>query len=209
MKKKEIDRLIENWNKRNIGASYFCDKIKAKEKILESIPAESEIGISGSQTLEQLGIIKELELKGYKIYNQYKEGLTRQESLELRRQGSNADCYLASANAIAYTGELVFFSAFGNRIAGISQAKKVILVCGVNKIVPTLEEAIKRAREYVAPLNCKRLNYNSACFNDGICRKDICFGPAYKRMCCQLLILEAEAIEQRLNVFLIEDNLGF
>ena len=206
---KRIDNLIGNWQKRNILGFYYANKEQAAEKILEIIPTPSNVGLSGSQTIEQLGIVKRLESRGNKVFNQYKSDISPQESLEFRRLGAQADYYLASANAISEKGELVFFSAYGNRIAGISYAKNVIVVSGINKITANIEEAIKRAREYATPLNCKRLNWNTPCFKDGICRKEICLFPEYKRMCCQILVIEAEVTPDRLKVILVGENLGF
>ena len=208
--KQKIENLIKHWSKRNIAGLYYDNKEQATGKIMEIIPASASIGISGSVTLDQLGIVKSLQVRGNQVFNPYKPGISRQESLELRKQGAQAaDYYLTSANAISEKGELVFFSGFGNRIAGISYAKNVIVVCGTNKITPSLEEAIKRAREYATPLNCKRLNWNTPCFKDGICRKEICLFPEYKRMCCQILILEAEVTPDRLKVILVGESLGF
>jgi len=222
---KRVDNLIKNWQRRNIQGIYCENKEIATQKILEIIPTASSIGISGSVTLDQLGIVKRLESRESKVFNQYKSGISPDESLELRRLGSFADYYLASANAISQEGELVFFSAYGNRIAGISSAKNAILVSGINKITANLDEAVKRAREYATPLNCKRLNWNTPCFSrstifysggipivsgkDGICRKEICLFPEYKRMCCQILIIEAEITPERLKVILVGENLGF
>jgi len=206
---KRIENLITQWQKRNIVGLYYANKEQASEKLLETIPVSANVGISGSVTLDQLGIVRLLEARGNKVFNQYKTGISRQESLELRRQGSMADCYLASANAISEKGELVFFSSYGNRSAGISYAKNLIVVAGINKITPNIQEAIKRAREYATPLNCKRLSWNSPCFKDGICRQEICFFPEYKRMCCQILIIEAEVTPDRLKVILVGENLGF
>ncbi len=204
-----IDRLIKNWQRRNITGLYCEDKELAADKILEIIPPTVNIGISGSVTLDQLSMVKRLEGRGNQIFNQYKPGISREENLELRKKGSLADYYLTSANALSEKGELVFFSGYGNRPAGIAYAKNVIVVCGINKITPNLEEAIKRAREYATPLNCKRLNWNTPCFKDGICRKEICLFPEYKRMCCQILIIEAEVTPDRLKVILVGETLGF
>lgn len=207
---KRTENLIKNWHKRNIQGIYCNNKDEATEKILRLVPASNSVGISGSLTLDQLGIVKHLESRGNKVFNPYKAGISYQENLELRRQGSGADYYLASPNAISEKGELVFFSGYGNRIAGVSYAKNVIIVSGINKIVACLEEAIKRAREYATPLNCKRLgNWNTPCLKDGICRKEICFFPEYKRMCCQILIIEAEISPDRFKVILVGENLGF
>lgn len=206
---KKIDNLIKNWQKRNIAGFYCANKEEAAGKILEIIPASASIGLSGSVTLDQLGIVKRLEERGNSVISQYKPGISRDESLELRRKGSQADYYLASANAVSQKGELVFFSGFGNRTAGVSYAKNLIVVCGINKLTKDLDAALKRAREYATPLNCKRLNWTSACLEKGICAKEICFAPVYKRMCCQVLIIEAEVAPDRVKVILVGENLGF
>jgi hypothetical protein len=205
----KIDNLIRNWKKRNISGFYCPNKEQAADKILEMIPTEASVGFSGSVTLDALGVIKRLEARANMVFNPYKSGISQQESLELRRQGAAADYYLASANALSEKGELVFFSGYGNRTSGISYAKNVIIVCGSNKIAANLEEALKRAREYSTPLNCKRLNWNTPCLGDGICRREICLFPEYKRMCCQVLVIEAETSPDRLKVVLVGENLGF
>ncbi len=206
---KKIEALIANWQKRNILGEYCANKEESVERVLEAIPADGRVGFSGSVTLDQLGIIRRLEERGNKVFNPYKNGISREESLTLRRQGAQAQFYLASANAISEKGELVFLSAYGNRASGISYAQHVIIVAGINKITVNLSEAIKRAREYVAPLNCKRLNFHTPCFADGVCRQDVCLFPEYNRMCCQTLIIEAEIAPGRLEVILVGENLGF
>ncbi|MFA5356491.1 MAG: lactate utilization protein [Candidatus Omnitrophota bacterium] len=206
---KKIEALIENWLKRNIAGFYFRNKESAAEKILEIIPLPASVGFSGSQTLGQLGVIKSLEARGSRVFNPYKAGIDKEESLAIRRQAAQADYYLASPNSVSEKGELVFFSAYGNRTAGISYAKNVIIVAGANKITPNIQEALKRSREYATPLNCKRLKWDSACLQDGICRQEVCFSPEYKRMCCQVLIIEAEAACSRMSVVLVGESLGF
>jgi len=206
---KKIDILIKNWQKRNISGFYCENKSKAIDKILEIIPKSASVGLSGSQTLTQLDIMNRLEARGNNTFNQYRQGISQGESLELRKQGTQADFYLASANAVSQTGELVFFSGYGNRTSGIAYAKSVLVVCGINKITPSLDEALKRARDYATPLNCKRLNWNTPCLKDGICHKEICLFPEYKRMCCQVLIIEAEVIPDRFKIILVGENLGY
>lgn len=205
----QAKKLIQNWQSRNIKAIYCRDSKEAAQKLIELIPLSATVGFSGSRTLEQMQAITLLEEKEYKVYNPYIQGLSREESLKLRKLGSCADYYLASPNAVSIDGELVFFSAYGNRTAGVSYAEHVIAVCGINKITDGLTSAIKRSREYATPLNCKRLNWNSACLKDGICHDQQCLFPEYKRMCCQILIIEAEALAGRMSVLLIDEELGF
>lgn len=204
-----IEVLFKNWEKRNIEGFYFKKPDQVHEKILELIPPFATVGFSGSQTLEQLEIIEILESRGNVVFNQYNSKISREESMKLRNQGAQADFYLCSANGVAQSGELVFFSAFGHRIAGIANAKNVIVVAGVNKITSGLDTAIIRAREYATPLNCQRLNWDTPCFKDGTCRNEICFYPEYKRMCCQIMIIEAEINPGRLKVILVGEELGF
>jgi len=206
---KRIAALIENWRRRNIQGAYCADKQEAVNKILRLIPTAASIGLSGSVTLDQLGLVQRLEARGSKVFNQYQPGLTRQESLQIRKYGAQADYYLSGVNAISQKGQLVFFSAYGNRTSGISYAKNVIVAAGINKITPDIEQALKRARQQATPLNCKRLNYKSPCLADGICHEDICLFPEYQRMCCQILIIEAEVSLGRLKVVLINEELGF
>ncbi|MDD5432329.1 MAG: lactate utilization protein [Candidatus Omnitrophica bacterium] len=205
----EIKTIIGNWQKRNISGIFTNDITEARGRVLSAIPLAASVGISGSVTLDQLEIVKHLELRGNKVFNQYRPGITREESLELRNKGSQADYYLTSANALSLSGELIFLSAYGNRIAGISSAKNVIVVCGINKITPNVEAALKRAREYATPLNCKRLNWPSYCLKEGVCNPEVCLPSDYKRMCCQVLIIEAEVVPGRLKVILVGEKLGF
>ena len=189
---KRVEQLIENWRKRKIEGFFCADKDEAAKKLLELMPVSAGVGFSGSQTLEQIEIIKKLVERGNKVFDPYKVGLSREESLKVRKLGTSADFYLASANALSENGELVFLSAYGNRTSGIAYADNVLIVCGINKIVPDLEKALKRAREFAAPLNCKRLNWESV-----------------SSMCCQTLIIEGEVVSGRLKVILVGENLGF
>lgn len=201
--------MINGLNKRNIEGIYCQGKTAALSELLKIIPQDKSIGRSGSKTLDEIGIIPALIKRENQVFNQYEQGLSRERSLEIRNQGANADVFLSSANAITVNGEMVFFSAYGHRIAGIANAKNVIIVCGINKIVADISKGIERARNYATPLNCKRLRFNSVCLQDGICHNEICLFPEYKRMCCQIMIIEAEAAPGRLKVILVGENLGF
>ena len=204
-----IKDLIYNWERRNIAGYYFDSRNEVHDMLIKLIPKSATVGFSGSQTLEQLEVIELLESRGNRVFDQYKSDLSVQESLEIRSQGAAADYYLASANAIAETGELIFFSAYGQRIAGIASAKNVVIIAGINKLTENLSAAFRRAREHATPLNCKRLNWDTPCLKDGICRNGLCLLPEYKRMCSQLLIIENEVSPDRLKVIIVNEELGF
>lgn len=60
------------------------------------------------------------------------------------------------------------WTARGNRIAAMTFGPgKVIIVCGVNKIVPDLSAARERVRQVAAPLNNLRLATGNPCIQAG------------------------------------------
>lgn len=61
------------------------------------------------------------------------------------------DVFLTSVNGVSETGVMVNVDGTGNRVAGSLFGHKSVLCPGVNKIMPTLEEAIYRARNVAAP----------------------------------------------------------
>jgi hypothetical protein len=189
---KKIENLLQVWQKRNIQGIFCANKNDALKKILEIIPLTASVGLSGSVTLSELEVASRLEARRNQVFNQAKPGLSRQESMQLRQEGALADYYLVSANAISLNGEMVFLSAWGQRIAGIANAKNVIVVAGVNKLTTDLDAAVKRAKEYATPLNYKRLNWDAS-----------------RIMCCQTLVIEAEAVPDRLKIILVGESLGF
>jgi len=204
-----VASLIANLKHRNIEGIYLDSKEEARDKIKQLILKNASVGISGSKTLDELGIVASLEASDYEVFNQYKPGISREQSLQMRNLGSRADYFLTSCNAISEKGELVFFSGYGHRTSGIANADNVIVACGLNKIVPSLEQALKRSREHASVLNCKRLDWKSACLEGGLCRKEICLAPDYKRMCCQVLVIESEINPARLKVIIVGEELGF
>ncbi|MFA5351550.1 MAG: lactate utilization protein [Candidatus Omnitrophota bacterium] len=204
-----ISNLIASLKRRNIDGIYVDSKDEARERIKQLILKSATVGVSGSRTLDELGIVALLEASGYEVFNQYRPGISREQSLQMRNLGSHADYFLTSCNAISEDGELVFFSGYGHRTSGIANSDNVIVVCGLNKIVLNLDQALKRSREHATVLNCKRLDWKSACLADGLCHKDICLAPEYKRMCCQVLVIESEINPERLKVIIVGEELGF
>ncbi len=89
----------------------------------------------------------------------------RQPAAEAIRQTRwRSQVYLLSANAVSETGALVNIDGTGNRVAASLYGREhVIYLVGVNKLAPTLEAAIDRARNVAAPLNARRLRCQTPC----------------------------------------------
>lgn len=94
----------------------------------------------------------------------------------------------------------------GNRVAGILYGPEhVVLVAGRNKVVPTLEEAIQRARNVAAPLNAKRAGLHPPCAEVGRCVD--C--RSADRVCNALVVIEGQSDPERIKVVLVEEEMGF
>ena len=93
-----------------------------------------------------------------------------------------ADIYIASSHAITFDGKLVDMDGIGNRVAAmIFGPDKVILLVGMNKVVKTVEEAVARIKNHVAPRNSVRINIATPCYKKGFCQEPHCTPP--RRIC--------------------------
>jgi hypothetical protein len=134
--------------------------------------------------------------------------LEREERTRRRRQATTADWLVGGVNAITMAGEIVNVDGSGNRLAGYAfGAGKVILVAGVNKVVPDLAAALDRIRNTAAVQECRKLEKNTPCAVTGRCDNDACRGP--DRQCGKILIIENEKIAGRITLVLIGEALGF
>ena len=128
-----------------------------------------------------------------------------QEVRNIYLQTFGCDAYLMSSNALSENGVLVNIDGNGNRLANLVYGStKVFLLVGKNKICKTEEESLARVRNYVAPLNSKRLNKNTPCVIDGKCHD--CLSP--ECICNHIVFTRHCLYPNRIHVVLINDNLG-
>lgn len=204
---KQLLRVEKFLRDRGFNTFLAPDKEAAKNKILEMIPEKATIGIGGSITIRQLNIIEELEKRGHIIYQHWKEGLSLEEDLEIRRKEITSDVHLSSVNAITFSGELVSIDGIGNRVsAQIFGPRQVIVVAGKNKLVMNLETALWHIKNVVAPLNAKRLNLDLPCGELGYCVEEC---NSSKKMCRVITILESAPSRTPFWVILVNEDLGF
>lgn len=192
--------------KNNFTAAYYPDRAAAIEAILAAIPAGATIGVGGSVTTNQLGLLELLEQRGHTIYNHNKPGLTPQEAMELRRKEIVSDVFLTSTNALTLDGKLVNVDGSGNRVAAmIFGPRKVIVIAGINKIVKDVDAALQRIKLYAAPTNNMRLNRPNPCVQAGECLD--CQLPT--RICNVYSIMAKRPSGTDIAVYIIGENLGY
>jgi len=181
------------------------DRVVAKELILNLIPEGSVVGIGGSVTIREIGVIEELERRGFKVVHHWVK-VSPEESLELRRKALTSDVYLCSSNAVTLDGKLVNIDALGNRVAAmVFGPKRVIVVVGRNKLVRDVEEGVSRAKNIAAVANALRLNYKTPCTTLGYCVD--CKSP--ERSCNITTIIERKPTATDVHVVLVNEDLGF
>ncbi len=201
----QAERTIQALKKNNFDAKYFPKASDAVSELWKMIPEGATIGVGGSFTLNQLNLPGELEKRPIKFLNPFAKGLSPEEGDRIRRQIFSADIFIASSNAITEDGKLFNVDATGNRVAPmIYGPKKVILICGVNKIVQDLEEARRKVQERTAPMNVKRLGYKPPCGVTGQCSD--CSSP--ERICNAYVVLAKKPRRTDYMILLVGEELG-
>jgi len=146
---------------------YDAHFVKTKEQALELsqryIKSGMSVGLGGSVTVDQIGLLNYLINKNdISLHNQYEVGISMDENKERRRQGLLSDLFVTGINALTKDGKIVNADGSGNRVAAFCFGpKKILAVVGVNKIVDNVEEGFKRVMEIAAIKNIDRMNQKS------------------------------------------------
>ncbi len=176
------------------------------EEIVPNTKAKS-VSWGGSMTFIASGLYNALKNNpDLEIIDTYDKNISKEEIMERRRRGLMVDLYFTGANAITETGLLVNLDMLGNRVAALTFGPhNVIVLVGANKIVPDLEEAMLRVKNYVAPVNAARLDMKTPCVKTAFCEE--CKSP--DRICNTWTITEKSFPKGRVKVILIKESLGF
>ena len=101
---------------------------------------------------------------------------------------------------------LVNIDGRANRVAAYAYGpEKVVLIVGMNKVRRDVDAAMKRARNEAATVNAQRFGLDTPCTRTGKCMD--C--KSADTICCQFLITRYSRVKDRINVILVNDNLGF
>ena len=174
-------------------------KEEALAKIKELIPAGASVMNGSSQTLHEIGFIDVLTSKSHPWNNLHDAVLAETDPAKqalLRRQSVVSDFYLGSVHALTETGEMVIASNSGSQLPHLAfTSPNLILVVGVQKIVPTLTDAFQRVDTHVVPLEDERMKK----------------AAGYGTMQAKTLILHKEnpAIGRNVYVLIVNESLGF
>lgn len=195
-----VQHTVESVNARGIHAEFVETKEAALERVQALIPPGCVVMTGGSVTLQQIGF-EEILISGKHPWRNFKADLLAEKDpvkqSAMRREGTLAEFFLGSMNALAGTGELVFASGSGSQLPAYAySSRNVIWVVGAQKITPTLDDALRRVREYVLPLEDQR-------------QKSL--GNKAGSRINRILIIEGEPayLRRNLTLILVNQVLGF
>lgn len=195
----QFDTVKKNLEARGFPVRVFATGAEAAAWLDSSIDGKT-VGFGGSGTLEALGLYELLEAHNTVFWH------WKQEPGPARQAAMQTEIYLSSANALAETGELINIDGVGNRVAAtLFGHEKVYFVIGRNKLAPTYDEAVRRARNVAAPLRARQLNKKTPCvLRPGRCYD--CKSP--ERVCRALVTLWGPMQGMDTEIILVDEDLG-
>lgn len=199
------DTLIEKFNTRGIEGYYCSTKEEALSMAERFLTPGCSVSWGGSMTLQEIGLLDELKDSDYVVYDRL-SAKDPEEARELYGKIVTSDYYFMSSNAITLNGELVNIDGIGNRVACLIHGPaNVIIIAGMNKIVPDVKSGVDRVRNMAAPPNAVRLGARTPCNSIGKCENclsDDC-------MCAQIVVTRKSRIQNRIKVILVGEELGY
>lgn len=168
----------------------------AKDQLLKLIPQGASVGSGASVTLDESGITAALDSGAFDYVRTRATAMDRQtQADEIRRLLQTPDYMVGSAHAVTEDGSLLFGSMGGSQIGPYaSGAGKVLWVVGSQKIVPNVDEGLKRLHEYSLVLESERAH--KAYGIPGSALNNI-------------LIINGSVAPGRLTVILVKQPIGF
>ncbi|MEK7614352.1 MAG: LUD domain-containing protein [Patescibacteria group bacterium] len=175
------------------------NRAEALAKVKELIPAGASVNNGSSTTLLEIGFVDYLKGDAHGWNNLHAAVLAEKDPVkqaQLRKESVFADYYVGSVHALAETGEMLIASASGSQLSSIVfTSPNLIFVVGAQKITPTHGDAMRRLKEYVVPLEDKRM-------------KDVGMGGTVLAKIVTFLN-EPAFMERKVRVILVKEKLGF
>ncbi len=168
---------------------------EAKAKLFELIPAGAEVFTGTSRTLDTLGVPAEVNKRYDSVRVRLAEMDPQTQNREMVIMGAVPEYMVGSVHAVTETGSVLIVSNTGSQLAGYAaSAEHVIWVVGTQKVVPDIDEAIKRVYEYTYPLEDLRAQE--------------AYGGMHSNI-SKLLIIAREVNPERVKLIFVKEKLGF
>ncbi len=201
-----MEQTVKALEKHGFEARLFQSNDEAARFINDQAKDCKTVGVGGSKSIRQLGVIESWEAAGKTVYDNWKLKAGTPEELQCRKSQMSADLFLTSANAVTMTGEIINKEASGNRTNAMTFGPQhVIIAVGRNKIVPDLDAAFQRIETVAGPVRAMGMKRKTPCVEAGLCMD--CDSP--ERICRITSILHRKPYFTRISVLIIDDDLGY
>ena len=192
----QVERVAKQLREHGFEVVVVATADEARREVLSRIPSGSEVFDGTSRTLDEIGLTKALtESPGISLLKRRLHSMDRTaQADEIRRLSQAPAVMIGSVHAITEDGQVLVASATGSQIGPYAAgAGRLIWVVGTQKIVPTLEEGLKRLEHYSLPLEDARAHQAYG------------VGSAITR----ILIFRRETQPGRTTLVLVKQKLGF
>ena len=210
---KRVERTLSSLQKNGFEAKYVASGKEVTQEVLRQIPQGSKVGVGGSMTLEEIGLVEALDRREDITFLNPLKAMETETDIEaavakmipIMRDIYDSDFFLSGTNAVTEQGQLFNIDGNGNRVGAMFFGpKQVFIVAGVNKIVKDLDEATRRVRQYAGPADAKRIESPTPCVETGICVD--CNSPG--RICNIFVTLHKRPMSTPISIFLVGEELG-
>ncbi|MDO5410973.1 MAG: lactate utilization protein [Lachnospiraceae bacterium] len=198
-------KLVTALKKRHFDAYYCATKEDALKQALALIPKDHTVAWGGSASAAEIGLLDAVKAN-YKCIDR-DTATTPEERIQIQRQTLLSDTFITGTNAVSEDGQLVNVDGNGNRVAAMTFGpSNVIVICGINKMTKTLEDACTRARTVAAPINAQRFgDLGTPCSKNGTCAdctSDNC-------ICCYMVTTRCCRPAGKIKVIVVGEEVGF
>lgn len=199
-----VKNTLKNLESNNMNATFVETKEEALSLVKTMVEPSSYTATGGSMTLQECGIMDYLKTET-DLHQEYHEAY-------------HAKYYLVSANAITEHGELFEVDGRSNRVSAmLFGPENVIVVAGINKLVPTLRAGAERVKNIAAPANATRLCRDTPCTKLGHCiaptlSDDNLFSQGCMSdecICANYVVFRQQRTKGRITVILVGEELGY
>jgi hypothetical protein len=192
----QIEKTVQALSAHGIRVVVCETGEQASQCVLDLIPDGAAVYNSPSRTLEMIGLSEQIEhprhFHSVRALSATLDPL--KERNEIRKRVTAPDVLVGSVHAVTEAGEVLIASASGGQLsAAACGASLVIWVVGTHKLVPTLEDGLRRIRDHCLPLESER------------CQQVYGQPSAINK----LLLINAEHEPGRITMVLVKQPLGF
>lgn len=200
-----LEQAVKGMRENGFEVAELRTAEEARDYLDKRIAATASVGVGGSVSIRDIGVLPVLEQKGCKVYTSW--GAKPEDVPMIRRKSRDADVYLCSANAVTKTGELVLIDGLGNRVGAVCDGPEdVYFVISHSKVVDGgINTAVARIKKTACPQNTRRLGIETPCSATGLCGGKECANS----ICRLTLVLDRAPKNRRMTVLFVEETLGY